>query len=278
MVSTEKCYNFDNTPVLHGAVRRGEYLYQVRVYMQRASFLAASAGNMRLRVLLGFIEARAVVIDAVIKNEDTLHYLSVVCSSSASPAVFSQIMKKTAPTAIIEQMERWQVEESVSARMVRDEAWSTIPYAPVVHVVHESRRFLISLLLEYRALICDVRNRGNAVSRQELGAPKRSPGFVTPVLLFESGGEIFGIPEFQVERISEGANGSFIIQLQHVYGQRLLVCEDLLVVRDVDVLECVFLERTRTGAYLVSLPSGMSGPEDHREASGRFNLVIPALM
>ncbi len=276
MVSTEKCYSFDNTPVLQGAVRRGEYLYQVRVYMQRASFLASSAGNMRLRVLLGFIEARAVVIDAVIKSEDTLHYLSVICSSSACPSVFSQIMKKTAPTAIIEQMERWQVEESVSARMVRDEAWSTIPYAPVVQVVHESRRFLISLLLEYRALLCDVRNRSASAGRGGIDSRRRGPGFVTPVLLFESGGEVFGIPEFQVERISEGANGSFIIQLQHVYGQRLLVCEDLLVVRDVDVLECVFLERTRAGAYLVSLPPRRDG--DAPEDSGSFNLVIPALM
>ncbi len=278
MVSTEKCYSFDNTPVLHGAVRRGEYLYQVRVYMQRASFLASSAGNMRLRVLLGFIEARAVVIDAVIKSEDTLHYLSVLCASSACPSVFSQIMKRTAPTAIIEQMERWQVEESVSARMVRDESWSTIPYAPVVHVVHESRQLLISLLLEYRALLCDVRNRSSSAPPRETSTMRSGPGFVTPVLLFESMGEIFGIPEFQVERISEGANGSFIIQLQHVYGQRLLVCEDLLVVRDVDVLECVFVEKTRPGAYLVSLPSESASRDDVREGSGRFNLVIPAYM
>lgn len=278
MVSTEKCYNFDNTPVLHGAVGRGEYLYQVRVYMQRASFLASSAGNMRLRVLLGFIEARAVVIDAVIKSEDTLHYLSVVCASSACPTVFSEIMRKTAPTAIIEQMERWQAEESVSARMVRDESWSTIPYAPVVHVVHESRRFLISLLLEYRALLCDVRNRGTSVSRREADVPRPGPSFVTPVLLFESGGDIFGIPEFQVERISEGANGSFIIQLQHEYGQRLLVCEDLLVVREINVLECAFVERARPGAYVVCLPSGKSANGEEPETSGRFNLVIPALM
>lgn len=278
MVSTEKCYNFDNTPVLRGAVRRGEYLYQVRVYMQRASFLASSAGNMRLRVLLGFIEARAVVIDAVIKSEDTLHYLSVICASSAAPHVFSLIMKRTAPTAIIEQMERWQVEESVAARMVRDESWSTIPYAPVVHVVHESRRLLISLLLEYRALLCDVKNRASYGARRESGVSRSGPGFVTPILLFESADEIFGIPEFQVERISEGANGSFIIQLQHQYGQRLLVCEDLLVVRDIDVLDCVFLEKTRPGAYMVSLPSDGTAGAGSREGSNGFNLVIPALM
>ncbi len=271
MVSTEKCYKTDNTPVLRGSIQRGEFLYQVRVYMERAHFLSSSAGTMRMRVLLGFIETKAVVIDAVIKNEGLLHYLSVICSSRASPSVFSAIMKKTAPTAIIEELDSWRAEECISAGMVRDDSWSTIPYAGAIETVYESRKILMSLLLEYRALMADFRALVSSSPPEPLDSSLHSgSNLLTSVLIFEKEGMVCAIPEFQVEKLSEGANGSSIIQLHRFYGQRLLVCDDLLMVRDIDILQCAFVSRTKPGIYLVDV--AIDGAKDG------INLVIPAFL
>lgn len=266
MVSTEKCYNFDNTPVLDSSVRRGEYLYHVRVYMERASFLAPQAGNTRLRVLLGFIEAKAAVIDAVIKSEDTLHYLSLICSSTASPEVFSAVMRRTATGAIIEQIDRWQARERVAARMVRTESWSSIPFAPAVRTVHDSRLILISLLLEYRSLMCEVTSKLGCEAREVDRTEVTDTSLAIPILMFESEGRICGIPEFHVERLSEGANGQALILLKRESGQRVIMCNDLLAVRDINAVSLRFIDVVRRGMYSV---------QGNRES---FTLVVPSLL
>jgi len=250
MVSTIKRYKSDNFPVLHNANSRGECLYQVRLYADRPSFVSAQSGILRMQVLLGFIEARATVIDAVIKTEGNLHYLSIICSSVARPLAFSLILKKTVPRAIIEEISRTRAEEFIAARAVRDEVWNAIPHSNAVRSVHESRRILLALLLEYRALLAECSTA--LPDRRETAGIAPASDFSIPFLFFEQDGSICAIPDFQVEQISPGGNGSHILHLQHGYGSRVIVCSDLVCIKEIDIVACKFLEKKSRGYYRIS--------------------------
>ncbi len=268
MVSTEKCYTSDNFPALHQAVLREENLYQVRLYCERAQFLSSESGVLRMRVLLGFIEARATVIDAVIKTDGQLHYLSVICASGARPILFSRIMKRIAPFAIIEEIQRNHAEERVATRAVREEAWGGIPFGKEVHSLNESKRFLYTLLLEYRALLTECAE----VMRQapSLNGTQRPSGYVVQLLIFESGGCVCGIPDFQVEHITGGANGSHIIQLAGSYGKRVIIADELVCYKEIDIVDAKFTEKAQKGYYRVS--TRVSGGEFS------FAMVVPSFI
>lgn len=268
MVSTQKRYISDNFPILQNANLRGENLYHLRLYAERAAFQSQESGLLRMQVLLGFIEARSAVIDAVIKSEGTLHYLSVICSSMATPHDFSQIVKRTIPRAIIEQMDKKSAEECISSRAVRDEVWNVIPHANSIRTVNESRRILLALLLEYRSLLAEY----NTVipAHQNLRRTYSSPDFSIPFLIFEQNGSICGIPEFQIEHISPGGNGSHILQLHHSYGHRMIIANDLLCMKEIDIVTCAFLDKIRKGYYHVST-TVTGGKFD-------FTLLVPSFL
>jgi hypothetical protein len=268
MVSTEKCYASDNFPALHQAVLREEYLYQVRLYSERAAFLPAESGMLRMRILLGFIEAKAAVIDAVIKTDGTLHYLSVICASSAHPLLFSRIMKRIVPNAIIEEIQSAHAEERVATRSVREEAWGGIPRAKEALGVNESKRFLYTLLLEYRALLTEC-----AEAMRQAPSESRThnqTSYTAQILVFESGGTICGIPDFQVERITAGANGSHILELMGSYAKRILIAEELVCYKEIDIIDTRFIVKAQRGFYRVS--TRVTGGDF------TFNLVIPSFL
>lgn len=268
MVSTEKCYKTDNFPVLRRAVLSDDYLYQVRLYMERAVFMSAESGVLRMKVLLGFIEAKAVVIDAVIKTEGSLHYLSVICSSGADPVVFSGILKRIVPCAIIEEVQHRNVEQSIAIRAVRDESWNSIPFAGRVKKIHESRRVLFSLLIEYRALIAEYANALKETA--PVHAVRSSSDYAISVLIFEKDGCVCGIPDFQIERIAPGVNNSHIIQLHSEYGQHLIVCDDLVCIKEIDIVSCSFLSKKERGYYRIA--TSASG------GTFEFTLVVPSFL
>lgn len=268
MVSTEKCYTSDNNLPFRAAVARSEYLYQVRIYSEQAPYLPTDAGIQRMRVLLGFVEARCVVLDALIRSEGTLYYLSILCSSRASPSFFSAIMKKTAPRAVIEQVDNTNAETRMSARLVHRDSSEIIPFSKPVQALLESRKVLLSLLLEYRALMTEC---GAVVAGTESErVSSLNPFYTAPFLFFGKEGQRFAIPEFQVERISPGVNGSFLIEPYQVFGKRILVCDELLSTRDISVPSCVFGLKTGRGLYSVSAKGSM-GIES-------FILVVPAYL
>ena len=268
MVSTEKRYKSNNFPVLRGAAIRGEYLYHIRLYSERAAFQSAEAGLLRMRMLLGFIEARAVVIDAIIRTEGTLHYLSVICSSYARPESFSQIMKRTVPLAIIEEIDSLHAEEWITLRSVRNESWNVIPFSGAVRTVNESRRILVSLLLEYRALLAEY-NSVMPVS-SSVRRIHTNGGLSVNFLLFDQNGSICAIPDYQVLRTSGGSNGSSILELQHEYGQRLIICDDLICIKEIQVTDLEFKSKKTRGYYSVIAPA-ISGPFG-------FTLIVPAFL
>lgn len=268
MVSTEKRYTSDNFHALKNASLRGEYLYRIRLYVERPGFQSEETGLLRMRMLLGFIEARAVVIDAIIRTEGTLHYLSVLCSSMAAPESFSRIMKKTVPQAIIEETGEKSAEEWVASRSVRSGVWNAIPFGGTVKVVNESRRILISLLLEYRALLAECNSL--VPSRESAGGAHAASGLAVQFLLFEQDGALCGLPDFQIAGVTKGSNKSHIIQLQHDYGRRLIVCDDLVCMKELGITDVRFDARKRRGFYGVSAPA----------TGGRFSftLIVPAFI
>ncbi len=230
--------------------------------------MSAQSGVLRMQVLLGFIETRSVVIDAVIKTDGTLHYLSVICSSIAEPTNFSRIMKRTVPRAIIEEIDRKHAEDNISFRAVRDEVWNSIPFGGVIRTVNDSRRVLLALLLEYRALIADF---NVMMPKQGMGEKLHtSSEFSIPFLIFEQDGSLCGIPDFQIEQISQGGNGSHILQLHHGYGQRLVMCTDLICIKEINIVSCQFKGKKSKGYYQVST----------FVAGGKFDftLIVPSFL
>jgi hypothetical protein len=275
MVSTIKRYKSDNFPVLHNAHMRGENLYQLRMYSDRARYVSVHSGFLRMQVLLGFIEARAVVIDAVISSQGSLQYLTLICSSVALPGEFSRIMAKTAPQAVIEEISQAQAEECIAARAVRDDLALSIPFAGAVSTIHESRFILLSLLLEYRALLTEyglfVSERDTALRNPDpVGASGKHQELCIPFLFFEQDGIFCAVPEFQIEKISPGGNGAHIIELRHSFAPRVLVCSDLVCIKEIDVLFCQFQSRKSRGYYQVSVP--VTG------GSFDFTMIIPSFL
>lgn len=254
MVSTEKRYTSDNFPALRGAILRGEYFYQIRLYYERAGFQSAETGSLRMQMLLGFIEARAVVIDAIIRTEETLCYLSVLCASMAAPEFFSPIMRRTVPQAIIEEIEKKHAEDWIASRSLRSEAWNVIPFAGAVRTVNESRRILLSLLLEYRALLAEY---DAVMPSTDAGMRRRHIGSVFAVnfLLFEQDGSVCGVPDFQTVSVSNGANGSCLIQLHREYGQQIVICDDLLCMKEIGISDLEFGRKKKRGYYSVRVPA-----------------------
>ncbi|HNY22803.1 MAG TPA: hypothetical protein PKO22_11715 [Treponemataceae bacterium] len=269
MVSTENCYKTNNFPVLYGAVSRNEYLYSVRIYRDKAPFQSVQSGIVRMRMYLGFMEARATVIDAYVKSDQNLQFLSLLCSSSARPSVFSAIMRKTAPQAIIEEVSPHVAEEYVSSRAVRENSASPIPLSSAVRKVHESKNILLSLLLEYRALIAEYASLYvNDLNGFSSGVKTRE--YVVSFLFFQKEGMTCAIPDFQVEKVSKGANESYILQIDHAFGKRVIVCDDLLFTKDIDLVRCTFRERASRGMYRISTPV-VGGNFD-------FIIVVPSFL
>jgi hypothetical protein len=268
MVSTEKRYTHDNFPALKGANLRGEYLYRIRLYMQRPGFQSEQSGVLRMRMLLGFIEARAVVIDAIIRSEGTLHYLSVLCSSIACPEEFSRIMRKTVPQAIIEETDSRTAEEWIITRSVRSGMLASIPFSGAIKTVHDSRIILVALLLEYRALLAEY----NAVIPSSPGSLRSRHASCLSVqfLLFEQDGSLCGLPDFQVAEISDGSNHSHIIRLRHETGERLVVCDDLVCLKEIEISSISFRTKKCRGYY------GVSAPATGGDFS--FTLVVPSFL
>lgn len=268
MVSTHKRYKTDNFPVLRSCIGRGEHLFHVRLYADRGGFLSVQYGIMRMRVVLGFIEAKTVVIDAVIRTDDTLDYLSVICSSPASPALFSGIVNKAAPRAIIEEISTARAEDYLMTGAVRDMSAHGIPLASAARTVNESRRILLSLLLEYRALLAEYDATLDS-SRTPHALPKGIDCSV-PFLIFELDGKICGIPAFQVLGITPGGFETKLLRLKKTYGEGILACTDVLCVKEVNVPLCEFKARLQRGYYAVSLPLA--------EGDFFFTLVVPSLL
>lgn len=269
MVSTQKRYKFDNFPVLRACVDRGERLYHVRLYSDREGFRTAQVGLTRMRVILAFIESKTTVIDGMIEADDTLDYLSVICSSPASPELFSSIINRAAPRSILEEVSIKRAEEYLSNGAVRDTGVRRmIPHGGIIKTVNESRRILLGLLLEYRALLAEYEHA--AVPSIRSGSNLNHADFSIPFLIFELEGRVCGVPSYQVLGMSQGGYDMTLLRLKKEFGEGSIVCSEVLCVKEVNVPACEFLERRKRGYYEVRTPLA--------EGDFRFTLLVPSLL
>ncbi len=221
-----------------------------------------------MRMILGFIEAKVTVIDATIQSQETIDYLVLICSSPAHSQIFSRIVYPACPHAIIEEMTSGRVEEYLSTRAVRGLRADRIPHFETVRSVTRSKRFLLALLLEYRALMSET---GYIPPLQ---VAERESGYNCdlrlPFLLVEMDNRLCGIPDFQINTIQNGANGAKIVSLDSSYGHRLLVCNDVLCIKELDVPSIRVTGKIDHGLYACSsFVQGKPFP---------FSLILPALM
>lgn len=272
MVSTEKCYKTNNFSVLENVQNNGEWLYRVSVYAQRAPYLTATAGAIRMRVLLGFIESRSVVIDATVQSEGTLQYLSVICASGADPLRFSRIMAKTAPGAILEQLSSEKTREYVTSSALRTENILPIPRSNSMKRVMESRTVLLSLLLEYRALLaeCTGFTESEKQGNSTLEVSEKNTNLSIPFLFFEIDGIVHGIPEFQIDSMDIGGSGQHIIRVQYTFGPRIILCDDILTIQDVDIVQCHIVKKIEKGFYEARVETA--------NKAEKFVLVVPSFL
>lgn len=272
MVSTEKWYETDNFPVLDLAQSRGEWFYRVSLYASRPRYLSKESGTLRMRMLLGFIESRSVVIDAAVQTDGLLHYLSILCSSGASPEQFSSIMKKTAPDAIIEEISSQRSREYITASVLRKNKSIPIPHAQSVTCVRESRTQLLSLLLEYRALLAECRSFVDSTDQvsDSMDTTEIRESFSIPFVFFEIDGTVHGIPEFQVEALDSGGAGKKVITVAYSFGPRVILCDEILSVQTVDIVHCRIIRKIQKGYYETTARIAGSGE--------KFTLVVPSFL
>lgn len=276
MVSTEKCYTTDNNfPTLQSSIVRGDYLYQVRLYEERPSFQSVNTGNIRMRMLLGFIEAKAVVVDALLKTDGNLQYLSVLCSSPASPQVFSRILNSISRRIIIEEVERSKAEVFLSSLALRQSSPSTIPFSRAIQTINDSKKILFSLLLEYRALIAEYASSFFSTHTQTQTQTNKkilrpSQEFSTPFLVFEHEKKICAIPEFQVASLIRQDEGTCIITCHDQWNGHKILSEDILCIKELDITRCNIIEKRKPGFYSATSP--VSGGEFP------FTLVVPSFL
>lgn len=269
MVSTEKYYTIDNFPALNTAIVRGEYLYQVRLYEERLSFQSAHSGNMRMRMLLGFIEAKAVVVDALIKTEGNLQYLSVLCSSPASPQLFSKILNSISRRIIIEELERSRAEVFLSTRDQIQYSQASIPFSKTIQSVNESKKILFSLLLEYRALLAEFASTMPFESKTTRSI-RTSMDFTIPFIVFEKENSVCAIPEFQVKSFVKNDDGTFSINCHDQWNKRIILSDDILCIKELDITRLGILEKESKGFYSARSPI--------TEGDFLFTLVIPSFL
>ncbi len=269
MVSTLKRYKFDNFPVLRASVARGERLYNVRLYADRAAFVSVQSSLSRMRVILAFIESKTTVIDGLIEADESLDYLSVLCSSPAPPPLFSRIVNRAAPRAVIEEISVKRAEEHLANGAVRESgARRTIPHSGIIQNVNESRRILLGLLLEYRALLAECEH--TAVPRITAAKHLANADFSIPFLLFELEGRVCGIPAYQVIGLAQGGYDTTQLRVATGSGERVITCSEVLCVKEINVPLCEFTERRKRGYYAVRSPLA--------EGELRFTLVVPSLL
>ncbi|ULQ59814.1 hypothetical protein K7I13_00150 [Brucepastera parasyntrophica] len=248
MVSSENCYNYDNSPVVRSALQRNDFLYAVRLYSERPAYISEYAGLLHIHVLLGLIESRSAVIDAVIKNDDTIHSLTLICASGFAPGMFSRKLKRIAPRAIIEQIYEKNAGRYLSREGKILEPRDSMVFVRGIRDLHRSRNILLGLLLEYRALytICRTDLRPSV----EAASVRSSSDYFLPFVFFESEGRLCGIPEYQVVQIIRSAEGSLTIETDSSCGQHGKInCDDILYTKKINVLNCFPGEQLSRGYY-----------------------------
>lgn len=268
MVSTESLYKSDNIPFLKNSLQRGDRTYQVRLYGDRSPFVSAQSASLRMRMLLGFIEARAVVIDAFARTDGSLQYLSVICSSPACPDLFSRILAKTVPRALIEELSEAEVRDRIASGGRLPAPGTPIPFESRIRHIHESRKFLLALLLEYRALLAEY--SGVVAEKSPSGPFTANAETSASFLVFDREGGVCAIPDFQVEQLSLGANGGHFVHVKSACGPRLLACRDILCVKEMDIASFRFAGRIDRGYYAVR-----AGPP---EKAFEFCLIVPSFL
>ncbi len=225
-----------------------------------------------MRVLLGFIESRSIVVDATVQNDGNLHYLSIICASGAAPELFSRIMHKTAPQAIVEEITPDLGRQYITISVLHKTRNIPVPHSRPLQKVFESRSQLLSLLLEYRALLAECRSFVNTTD-QLSDSDEVHDGesrFTIPFVFFETDGIVHGIPEFQVEAIDIGIAGQHLIKVAYAFGPRMILCDDILTVSDINIVTCRIDRKIRRG-YYETLPG------KGREAE-KFVLVVPSFL
>jgi len=243
MVFTERCYQYPSSLFLDRMQSRGDFWYKLRCYDRRPKFLAQEAIRIRLRLLLAIIEARAVVIDASVHSDSDWLSLTVLCVSSLDPIKASSVFRKLVPNAIFEQI------SAVPQEIKKHLDSVATSWTPALGVLEGSRDILFSLLMEYRYLLAvrseDLPDR--SVWKEVVRSRQQGKSLCFNLLFFEHSGELFSVPEFQVERIEGGC-----LCIGEQWGGKRIEYDDVLWTSVVSAADLRVVRRTQTAGHCVS--------------------------
>lgn len=268
MVSDKKIYPSQNSLAVSEAVNRNEFFYQLRLYSQSAPFMTKEACLQRMGVILGLIETKSLVLDAIMKVEDELSYLSVLCSSMASPIIFSKIINHISPKAIIEEISIQSNMLSLPVKSYKAPE-ATIPFKKQVHAFIESKKTLLSLLIEYRALMAEY-NFSNSLHNSAPIIQSLNNDYIVPFVFFEINGQKIGLPEFNIKSILPGANKAFVVEVGTNFGKRILSVDDILITQSISIPHCNFINKVKRGMYNIEYI--------HNEEKDFFIFLVPSFL
>ena len=255
-------------------------MYGLKLYYVQKKFMNEQGAVLRMRISLACIEAGAVVIDAYIQVDGNIAYLFVLCSSFLTQPIFSAAVKKILPQAVIEKFYQDQAEIYLAACSEADLIKNKISFIPQKEISSESKNLLISLLIEYKAMLLENKKSGllaKCLQRKKKSllaeaAEKRkyqTADLNLDMVMFQKNGSILSIPDFQIKKIDKDVFQQKYIQILPEYGGQKIYVEDIFLLKRIDLSKAVFIKKIEKGIYEAEVQGNTK--------KIKLNFFVPAL-
>lgn len=281
MASVYRQYENSNFSVLANSLLRGEFLYGIKLFAVQQSFMSEQGSVLRMRVSLACIEAGAVVIDAYVQVDGNISYLFVLCSSFLSPDIFSKTVTAILPQAEIDCFYKNQAETYLMTSSEQHLTQKPIPFFAESNINSDANNLLISLLIEYKAILLDnkktgllaacLQNKNRSLLAEAIEIRKYSSADLNlNIMLFQKDGLILALPVFQIKKIDKDVFQKKYIQILPEYGGEKIYVEDIFLLKKIDLSKASFLKKIDKGIYEIEIQS--------IPGKFKFNFVVPMLM
>ncbi len=280
MACVYRQYENSNSSVLENSITRGDSLYGLKLLNSSPNFTNEQGSILRMRISLACIEAKAIVIDAYIQTDNNLTYLFILCSSPLEEKKFAKVIKNNLPKVIIEKFLSPQAKEYIQNASEKKLLEKNSLLFSSIEKTDKTREFLLSILIEYKALLLD-NSRGGLLN--SCINKKREEFFVEfsninknaienlnmELIFFEKNKKILCVPVFQIHKIDKDVFQKKYIEIFPVYGGKKIFIDDVFFIKTINISDTRFCKKIEKGIYQISVTS------KNKELS--FNLLIPPL-
>lgn len=243
MTTTDRIFTQNNFQTLSWTLSKSYTQYRIQVCAEISSLYSSEFNRLRMKMLLSVIECHGIVLDCVMSYEASSYKMSVLCCAKAIPSVFSAVIHKMIPSSIIE-----EIPGNLMARRIESQMESSVEFFSKKNIpaIQTSREILISLLLEYRGLLCISTDDG-----QDLCSTSHyfsCKDLEVPFLFFLLEKDLIGLPEFMVEKIHK-ENENLVLNIKKEYGEKSISGIIPQISKKLNIADMKCVQKKRCGYY-----------------------------